>query len=129
MKPPASMRTDLAKARGLGSARSGVSHWWMQRVTAMGLVPLVLYLLFSVALNAGADYFSARDWVASPLNATVLLLVLGTGFFHAALGLQVVIEDYVSGEGRRLLLLAAAKLGLAALAALSGFSVLSVALG
>ena len=123
MAPSTSTRARSAKAH------SGVPHWRMQRVTAMGLVPLVLYLLFSVALNAGADYGSARAWVANPLNAAVLLAALGTGFFHAALGLQVVIEDYVSGERARSLLLLAARLGMASLAALSVFSLLSVALG
>ena len=123
------MRTHLARARGLGSARSGVSHWWMQRVTAIGLVPLVLYLLFSVALNAGADFHEARSWLARPVNATAMLLALGIGFLHASLGLQVVIEDYVSGERTRLLLLALVKLGLLALAALAAFSVLSIAFG
>ena len=123
MAPSTSTRARPAKAH------SGVPHWLMQRATALGLIPLVLYLLFSVALNAGADYHSARAWVAHPLNATVLLLVLGTGFLHAALGLQVVVEDYVSGERARRLSLLAARLGLAALAAVSVSSTLAVALG
>ena len=127
MESSSSMRSHLAKARGLGSARSGVSHWWLQRVTAMGMIPLVLYLLATLALNAGAGYADARAWVAHPFNASAMLLVLGAGFLHASLGLQVVIEDYISGENARLLALIAVKLGLTALAALSMFSVLSIA--
>ena len=111
-----------------GSARPGVSHWWMQRVTSIALVPLVLYFLAALVLHGGADYAAARTWIAHPLNAAAVLLLLAVGCYHAVLGLQVIVEDYVSAEGTRRLLLAAVKLGFAALAALSMLSVLSVAL-
>jgi succinate dehydrogenase / fumarate reductase membrane anchor subunit len=81
MKTNSSMQTPLGRVRGLGSARSGVHHWWMQRVTAMGMIPLVLYLLVAFVLSAGSDYTMAREWIASPFNATALLLVFATGFF------------------------------------------------
>ena len=122
-----SMQSPLGKARGLGSARTGVSHWWLQRLTAMGLIPLVIYTISGLVLNAAADYDTARQWIAHPLNATSLLLLLAAGFFHASLGLQVIIEDYISGETKRLLSLVAVKLVMTALAALSIFSVLSIA--
>ena len=122
-----SMQSPLGKARGLGSARSGVSHWWLQRLTAMGMIPLVLYTVGGLVLNAGADYETARQWLLQPVNATCLLLLLGVGFFHASLGLQVIVEDYISGETTRLLSLVAIKLVMTALAALSIFSVLSIA--
>ena len=128
-QPSGSMRSPPAKARGPGPAHSGVRHWWMQRVTAMGLAPLVLYLLASLVLNTGAGYAEARAWIAHPFNATALILVIGTGFYHAALGIQVVAEDYISGDNARLLVVIGARLGLAVLAVLSMFSVLSIAFG
>ena len=123
-----SMRSSLGKARGLGSARSGVSHWWMQRLTALGLIPLVIYVLSCFILNTAADYETAREWVKHPFNATSLLLLFAGGFFHASLGLQVIIEDYISGETKRLLSLIAVKLVMTALGVLSLFSVLAIAL-
>ena len=127
MKTKASMQTPLGKARGLGSARKGVSHWWMQRLTAMGMLPLVLYLVISLLTQVGSDYGQAAEWVSAPFNATTLLLLFGVGFYHASLGLQVVIEDYVSNENRRLLMLVGVKLLMTGLAVLSLFSVLSIA--
>lgn len=123
-----SMQTPLGKVRGLGSARKGVSHWWMQRLTAMGLIPVVIYLVIGLVTSISADYAAAIAWLSSPLNASAALLFFGVGFYHANLGLQVIIEDYVSHENRRLLLLVAVKLGMTALATLSIFSVLSITL-
>ncbi|MGC6485460.1 MAG: succinate dehydrogenase, hydrophobic membrane anchor protein [Candidatus Puniceispirillales bacterium] len=122
-----SMESPLGKARGLGSARSGVSHWWMQRITAMGMIPLVLYLVAGFVLHAGSDYDTARQWLTQPFNASATLLLFACGFFHANLGLQVIVEDYISKEKTRLLSLVAIKLVTAALATLSIFSVLSIA--
>ena len=125
---PSSMQTPLGKVRGLGSARKGVSHWWMQRLTAMGLIPLIIYLVIGLVTSIGADHAAAIAWLSAPLNASAALLLFGVGFYHANLGLQVIIEDYVSHENRRLLLLVAVKLGMTALATLSIFSVLSITL-
>lgn len=123
-----SMQTSLGKVRGLGSARKGVSHWWMQRLTAMGMIPLVIYMVIALVTVIGDDYTTAVAWLQSPLNATAMLLLLGTGFYHASLGMQVIIEDYVSNEGRRLMAMVVVKLAMTGLAALSMFSVLSIAL-
>jgi succinate dehydrogenase / fumarate reductase membrane anchor subunit len=123
-----SMQTPLGKVRGLGSARKGVSHWWSQRLTAMGLIPLVIYHVIGLVTSIGADYATAIAWLGAPVNASVALLLLGIGFYHVTLGLQVIVEDYVSNENRRLLALVFVKLGMTALAALSIFSVLSIAL-
>lgn len=122
-----SMQTQLGRARGLGSARSGVPHWWMQRVTAMGMIPLVLYLVAGLVLHAGADYAAAKAWLAHPVNASAAVLIFGTGCYHASLGLQVIIEDYISEEKTRLLSLVAVKLVMTSLATISVFSVLSIA--
>ena len=121
-----SMQTPLGKVRGLGSARKGVSHWWLQRLTAMGLVPIVIYLVIGLITLISADYAAAIAWLSAPMNATAALLLFGVGFYHASLGLQVIIEDYVSNENSRLLLSVAVKLGMTALATLSIFSVLSI---
>jgi len=91
------MRDPLATARGLGSAKDGVNHWWMQRVTAIALLVLSpWFIYFSVSLM-GADHSTVRMAIASPLNATLLVSFVIAMFWHARLGLQVVVEDYIHG--------------------------------
>lgn len=90
-----SMTNPLARARGHGSAKSGVHHWLAQRVTAVFLVFLAGWLVYTVFALAGADYATARAFVARPFNAALLVLLVISMFYHAMLGLQVVIEDYV----------------------------------
>lgn len=118
-----SLRNPLAKARGLGSAKDGTAHWWAQRVSAIALVPLVLYVLFLLVSLAGADYASVRATIAQPVNAVLLILFIGTAFWHARLGLQVVIEDYFHVRWLEISLMIAVKfiyvvLGLAAIIAI-----------
>jgi succinate dehydrogenase / fumarate reductase membrane anchor subunit len=127
--PEKIMRSPLGKARGLGSARKGVDHWWRQRLTAMGLIPLVVYVVVGLLMHVKADYDAAVLWLGSPINATAAVLLFAAGFYHAALGLQVIVEDYVSGESRRLIMLMLMKLVMTGLAVLSIFSILSVAFG
>lgn len=117
------LRDPLARARGLGSAKSGTEHWWAQRVSAIALVPLVLYTLYLIVSLAGADYTTVRLTIAQPWNAVALVLFVATAFWHARLGLQVVIEDYVHTRWLELALLIAVKfvymlLGLAAVIAI-----------
>ncbi len=119
--------TPLGRARGLGAAKEGVSHWWLQRVTAVALVPLVLWLTLSLAALAGADHASVVAWVSRPLVAVLLSLTLAAGFHHLKLGLQVVIEDYVHGALAKHALLLANLFGCILLAALAVFSVLKIA--
>ena len=90
-----SMRSGLGRVRGLGSARDGVSHWWMQRLAAVALVPLSLWFVFSVAALRGASQADVQAWIASPLVTVLLLLVVVATFLHLAMGLQTVIEDYI----------------------------------
>ena len=92
------MRSPLGRAIGLGSAKEGVEHWWAQRVTAIALVPLVLWFVIAVIGLAGADVDDRRIGSANPMPAVLLVLLLIATFYHAALGLQVVIEDYVHSE-------------------------------
>ena len=90
-----SLRTPLGKAIGLGSAQSGAHHWWMQRVTAVALIPLALWFVWSLMSLLGADQATVQQWISQPLNAALLMALVIAMFYHAQLGLQVVIEDYV----------------------------------
>ncbi|MCC7271937.1 MAG: succinate dehydrogenase, hydrophobic membrane anchor protein [Alphaproteobacteria bacterium] len=122
------MRSSLGRVRGLGSAKEGVGHWWMQRLTAVALIPLGLWFAASVIAHAGADHAAATAWLATPCTAIAMILLAVATFYHAALGLQVVIEDYVGGEWLRLALIAAVKLACVALAVAAVFAVLKIAL-
>ena len=93
-----SRRSPLGKVRGLGAAKEGVGHWWAQRLTALALIPLTLWFVVSVATMTGAGYEDVRDWAASPVVAGLMILLIVATFYHLALGLQVVIEDYVGRE-------------------------------
>lgn len=95
-------RSPLSKARGLGSAKSGTGHWWLQRVTAVALIPLSYWLIVFLKLSTTAPYQETVNWLSTPLNAVFIVLWILAVCFHAALGLQVVIEDYVSSEGKKI---------------------------
>jgi len=124
-----STRSPLAKARGLGAARSGVGHWTHQRLTALSNLLLVLWFVFSALALAGADYLEVRAWLASPVSASLMILLVISTFYHARLGVQVVIEDYVHHEGAKLAALAALTLVVVALAVTCIVAVLKVSLG
>lgn len=93
-----SLRSPLGRVRGLGSAKDGTNHWWAQRVTAVALVPLTLWFCAAVISLSGADRAAVAEWAGSPVVAGLLILLIGATFYHAYLGLQVVIEDYVHSE-------------------------------
>lgn len=121
-------RTPLSRVKGLGSAKEGTSHFWVQRLTAIALIPLVLWLGFSVAALPGMDYLDIREWLSQPFNAIVMMLFMITGFYHARLGLQVVIEDYVGSHGPRAIAIIGVNFAAAALGVTGVFSVLRIAL-
>jgi succinate dehydrogenase / fumarate reductase, membrane anchor subunit len=121
------MRSPLGRAVGLGSAKEGVEHWWLQRITAVALVPLGLWFVIAIIRLVGADVESVRDWVGSPLPAVLLVLLLIATFYHAALGLQVVVEDYVHTELTKLGLLIVVRLACFAFAVAGIFAVVSMA--
>jgi succinate dehydrogenase / fumarate reductase, membrane anchor subunit len=121
------MRSPLGRAIGLGSAKEGVEHWWLQRITAVALVPLSLWFVIAIIRLVGADSDGVRDWVGNPLPAIMLVLLLIATFYHAALGLQVVIEDYIHAELTKLGLVVTVRLGCFALAVAGMFAVLSMA--
>ena len=103
------MRSTLGRVRGLGSAKEGVGHWTAQRLTAIALVPLTFWFVYSVFPLIGADYDVLTLWLAIHGNALLLVLFIPTLFYHAMLGVQVVIEDYVHHEGIKLTALVAVK--------------------
>jgi succinate dehydrogenase / fumarate reductase membrane anchor subunit len=90
-----SLRSPLGRVLGLGAAKNGVHHWWVQRVSAVGLVFLGLWFVISLLCLGQLDYDTARAWLASPVNAALLVLLVVTSFYHSQLGVQVVLEDYV----------------------------------
>ena len=124
-----SFRTALGRARGLGSAKDGVGHWWGQRVSALALIPLCLWFAVSVLTLVHADYGTAQAWVHIPWVAVLLVLLLAAVFYHAYLGVQVVVEDYMQGEALKLASLLAIKFLCVLLAAGGIFAVLRIALG
>ena len=101
----ADMRTPLGKVRGLGSAREGTGHFWRQRLTAVANIPLILFFIgFLISIN-GADYATVRSALANPFVSLVFALVLFSALYHMRLGMQVIIEDYIHGEGMTLALI------------------------
>lgn len=126
---PSRMRSPLGRAIGLGSAKEGVEHWLAQRITAVALVPLALWFVISLIQLVGADFDTVQDWVGRPLPAILLVMLFIATFYHAALGLQVVIEDYIHGELARLGLVILTRLACVALAVAGIVAVLTLALG
>jgi succinate dehydrogenase membrane anchor subunit len=125
---PSRLRTPLGRAIGLGSAKQGVEHWWLQRLTAVALVPLALWFVAAIIAHAGADLPALHGWLGRPVPATLMVLTLIATFYHAALGLQVVVEDYVHSELARLGLVTVLRLSCFALAAAGIVAVLRLAL-
>ncbi len=99
------MRSTLGRVRGLGSAKSGTGHWWGQRLTAIALVPLAIWFVLTLLAHLGAPHEAVAHWIGRPVNAVLLLALIVALFHHLHLGLQVVIEDYIHGEGARLAVL------------------------
>lgn len=124
-----SLRTPIARARGLGPGHAGVHHWTFQRLTALSNVPLVLWFIFSAVALSGATYAETVEWLASPVTATLMILLVISVFYHAKLGLQVIVEDYVHHQGARMAALAALTLVLFGLAVACIVATLSVSLG
>lgn len=122
-------RTPVKLARGLGSAKEGVNHWWMQRLTAIALIPLGLWFAASFIGLMGADFDVARAWLAQPHHTVLMALLLVGLFWHSWLGVQVVIEDYVHTEAVKLLALIALQFVHFLLGAYAVYLVLRVGLG
>lgn len=122
-------RSPLSVAKGMGSAKEGTHHFWMQRVTAVALVPLILWFCLSLAMMPEATYAEVVAWMKSPFNAVMLILSIFASFWHLAMGLQVIQEDYISDNNIRMVSILVMKLLCFFFAALGVFSVIKIAVG
>lgn len=124
------IETPLARVRHLGSAKEGVEHWWMQRLTAILLVPLSLWFVASIwwLVVGGADYAAFQSWLQGPVSAILMILFLGATFYHLKLGMQVVIEDYVHAEWLKMAMIITVTLGCLTLGLASTYSIIVIAL-
>jgi succinate dehydrogenase / fumarate reductase membrane anchor subunit len=123
------LRSPLGRAYGLGSAHEGAKDWWVMRLSSLALIPLTVWFVVSVIGNVGADYETFASWVASPVPAVLLVILIAVTFHHVAHGLQVVIEDYVHVEWQKLTLLIAVKFACVLLGVAGIFAVLRIAFG
>lgn len=123
------MRTPLKNVRSLGSAKEGASHFWLQRVTAIANLVLIVFLMWLVASLVGADYATVKARLAQPMVALPLLLLVVSGVVHMRLGMQVIIEDYVPGEATKITLLMLNTFFAILIAAASVFAVLKLSFG
>lgn len=121
--------TEIGRVRGLGAAHRGTEHWIAQRMTAFGNLILFSWLAVSIVLMGGLSRTAVAEWLAAPIPATLLILLIGNVFYHARLGLQVLIEDYVHDEGNKAGALAALNLVAVAGAVFGIVCVLKVSLG
>lgn len=119
----------LAKVRGLGSAKEGTHHFWNQRLTAVALVPLTLWIMVSIVSMTTTDHQTVISWMASPLNAVLLLIFIFALFLHAMLGIQVVIEDYIHSEWQKIACLILVKFIVILTGLVSTLAILKVFLG
>jgi succinate dehydrogenase / fumarate reductase, membrane anchor subunit len=121
------MGTPLGRVRGLGSARSGATHWWHERLSSIALLVLSVWLLVSLLRLPQLDHAGVTEWLSAPLAAVPMLLLIVTTFWHVKLGLQVVVEDYVHEDGSKLFWIVLVNFFAIGGAALAIFSVLRIA--
>lgn len=115
------------KVHDLGASRKGLHHWWMQRITAVALMPLSAWLVFSLACLADAQYATLVVWTSDPLHSVLLITFLLAAYYHAMLGLQTILEDYIHTEWLRISSIIVSNLILLLLLIASVFSVLKIA--
>jgi succinate dehydrogenase / fumarate reductase membrane anchor subunit len=115
----------FVRSQARGSAREGAGHWWRERVTAVALIPLTLWFFASIIAHSGSDYSAVIAWLRMPSSTLMMVLLLIALFYHTALGLQIIIEDYVH-SARKVPALIIMRLGCLALAAAGTFSVLRI---
>jgi succinate dehydrogenase membrane anchor subunit len=123
-----SHRTPLARVEGLGAAHSGTAHFWHQRVSAVALAPLSVWFVVSALGFVRADYVSVLDFLRAPVNAVLMILFIATALYHMTLGVQVVIEDYVHSEARKLTLLMLNRFFAWSVGAVSLFAIFRIAI-
>jgi succinate dehydrogenase / fumarate reductase membrane anchor subunit len=123
------LRSQLARVRGLGASHEGVHHFWVQRISGIALVPLVLWFVFAATGIVGADLETFKTWVGTHYNPVLLILLIVTMFYHAFLGLQVIIEDYIHGEAAKLTTLILVKFAVYLIGACAVFAVIRLTFG
>ena len=123
------LKSPLRRVTGLGSAGSGAAHWYAQRVTAVALVLLGLWFVISLATLGGGSHERIVGWLAAPIASALTVLLVLTAAYHALLGLQVVIEDYVADKGTRVAVMLVVKFALAVAAVIGVLAVLRIASG
>lgn len=121
------MNTQAQRARGMGASHSGTGHFWRQRVTAVALIPLSLWFLYAVIGLAGTTEVSALFFFAHPVNALLMAAFVAVALYHAALGLQVVIDDYVHGAGAKIVLFLLVRFGVIATGSTCLFALMRIA--
>jgi len=123
------MRTPLGRVRGLGSAKSGTEHFWHQRLTSIANIPLFLFFVISIVVLAGADHAAFIAYLSNPIVAITMLLMVLSGVYHMYLGMAVIIEDYVHGEGLKVITLLANNFFSIAIGLASVFAILKISFG
>ncbi len=121
--------TSIGRVRGLGSARTGAHHWLIQRFTAVGNLVLALWFIISLLLMKDMSYGTVSKWIAEPISATALALLIISTFWHARLGLQVLMEDYIHTSGNKFALLTLLNFAALGGAAFGVFCIIRLALG
>lgn len=124
------MRSPLSRARGVGTAKEGgIGHWWVERLTAIALVPLCLWFVVSAVSMVGADHAMFRVWVGAHGNPVLLILLTIAMYHHGQLGASVIIEDYVHNEAANVISLILVKLGAFFFGAYTIFSIVRLTFG
>ena len=123
------METPIARVRGLGSARSGAHHWWLERLTSVSTLLLFVWFVVSLLRLPSLEHSAVTEWLSAPLGAVPMLLLIVSTFWHLKLGLQVVIEDYVHEEGMKFFSITLLNFFTIAVGALAFFAVLRIAFG
>ena len=124
-----SLRTPLGRVLGMGSAKDGTGHWWAQRVSAVALVPLTLWFLFSLLLLPDLDYATVKVWLSLPISGFLTVLLLAVSTYHSYLGTTVVVEDYVHSAGMKVLTLLTLRFLYVLVCGAGIFAILRVTLG
>ena len=120
------MQSDLGRVRGLGSAKGGTGHWWAQRVTAIANLPLGIWLIICLISGVGSSYETVTAWLSNYFHATMMVILIANMAYHFALGLQVVIEDYIHGRVKEVAALLAVRFFAVFIAVASTISVLRI---
>jgi succinate dehydrogenase / fumarate reductase membrane anchor subunit len=124
-----SLRSPLSRVLGLGSAKDGTAHWWAQRVTAVALVPLTLWFVFSLLTLPDFEYETVRTWLSVPVTGFLAVLLVGVLSYHSYLGTIVIVEDYVTSSGMKVLTLMTLRFLYVLAGGAAMFAILRVVLG